>query len=245
MTEKTLTCVVPARNEAGYLEELISSILSVKEINEVIIVEGGSSDNTYTVASKISDSNPNRVKCVRQSGRGKFNAVLEGFRISDSDFIMIWDADGTVPVESTREIILLALERDCFSMGDRLRGKRETGAMQLANYFGNWFFAIIWAPINRIKPTDIFCGTKVFPSGILGGIPDHFVAKDPYGDISFLLAARISRIKVSAVPVTYTSRVYGESKMRRWKMGYIFMKLSFLSYKETINNQRRSDRVPH
>jgi len=245
LTKKTLTCVVPARNEAGYLKQLISTILSVKEIDKVIIVEGGSSDNTYEVANKVATSNPNRVKCVRQSGQGKFNAVLEGFNLSDSDFIMIWDADGTVPVKSTREIILRALERNCFSMGDRLRGQREAGAMQLANFVGNWFFAIIWAPINWIKPTDIFCGTKVFPSGILKGIPEHFVTKDPYGDISFLIAARITGIKVSAVPVAYTSRVYGESKMRRWKMGYVFMKLTLASYGEILGTHKRSDRVPN
>ena len=236
---KTLTCVVPARNEAGYLEQLISSILSVADINEVIIVEGGSSDSTYEIAKRIADTSPNRVKCIRQSGRGKFNAVLEGFNEANSDFLMIWDADGTVPVESTKKIISLALEQNCFSMGDRLRGERESGAMQFANFVGNWIFASIWAPLNRIRPTDIFCGTKVFPSGILINIPNRVIVGDPYGDISLLLAARLTGTKIRAVPVRYSTRVYGESKMRRWKMGYVFMKLSLLSYKEVLITQRR------
>lgn len=245
MTNKTLACVVPARNEAGYLEQLILSILSVEEISEVIIVEGGSTDNTYELANRIAASSPGRIKCVKQTGRGKFNAVLEGFNAANSDYLMIWDADGTVPVESSRKIINLALDQDCFSMGDRLRGNREPGAMQYANYLGNWLFATIWAPINRIRPTDIFCGTKVFPSTILRNIPDRLKARDPYGDISLLLAARLTGIKVRAVPVRYTSRIYGESKMRRWKMGFVFSKLSLMSHKELMINQRRRDRVPN
>jgi glycosyltransferase involved in cell wall biosynthesis len=232
----TLTCVIPARNEAGYLEELIISILSVGEIDQLVIVEGGSSDNTYEIARKLANINPNRVKCLKQSGKGKFNAVLEGARAEISDFTMIWDADGTVPVESSRRIINTALATKSFAMGDRLRGEIEPGAMQFANRVGNWLFAIAWAPINRIRPTDIFCGTKVAPSEVFTLVPQNLIRNDPYGDISLLLTARKLGIKIKPVSVKYTVRTYGESKMRRWKMGLIFLKLTYLSYIELLKS---------
>ena len=74
----TLTCVVPARNEAGHLEQLVNTILSVEEITHVVIVEGGSTDNTYEIAKRLSKLNPSRLTCIKQTGKGKFNAVLEG-----------------------------------------------------------------------------------------------------------------------------------------------------------------------
>ncbi len=233
----TLTCVVPARNEAGHLEQLVNTILSVEEITHVVIVEGGSTDNTYEIAKRLSKLNPSRLTCIKQTGKGKFNAVLEGASIHTTEFTMIWDADGTVPLESSKRIINKALSGNSFSMGDRLRGKIEPGAMQFANKIGNWFFALVWAPINRMKPTDIFCGTKVAPSRVFMNVPAELVAADPYGDIALLLTARKLGIKVSPVKVRYTARVYGESKMRRWKMGYIFLKLTGLSYREIFRKK--------
>ena len=233
-SKPTLTCVVPARNEAGHLEQLVNSILSVEEITNVVIVEGGSTDNTYELAEKLSKLNPNRLLCIKQTGKGKFNAVLEGASMHKTDFTMIWDADGTVPIESSKKIINKALLENCFSMGDRLRGDIEPGAMQFANKIGNWLFALAWAPINRIKPTDIFCGTKVAPSEVFAKVPKVFASADPYGDIALLITARRLKIKVSPVTVRYTARVYGESKMRRWKMGFIFLKLTLLAYRELL-----------
>lgn len=230
----TLTCVVPARNEAGHLEQLIQNILSVGEITKVVIVEGGSTDNTFEIALKLSKLHPMRVSCIKQTRKGKFNAVLEGAAIHKSDFTMIWDADGTVPVESSKRIIEKSLELRSFSMGDRLRGEIAPGAMQFANRIGNWLFAIVWAPINRIKPTDIFCGTKVAPSEVFANVPRDLMINDPYGDIALLLTARKLGIKVTPTPVKYTARIYGESKMRRWKMGLVFLKLTWLSYRELI-----------
>lgn len=233
-SKPTLTCVVPARNEAGHLEQLVNSILSVEEITHVVIVEGGSTDNTYEIAEELSKLNPKRLSCIKQTGKGKFNAVLEGASKHRTEFTMIWDADGTVPAESSRRIISQAFSMNGFSMGDRLRGEMEPDAMQFANRIGNWIFAFIWAPLNKIKPTDIFCGTKVAPSMVFANIPAKFIKADPYGDIALLITARKLGIKVSPIKVRYTARVYGESKMRRWKMGFTFLKLTGLAYLEIL-----------
>ena len=59
--QPTLQCIVPARNEAGHLASLIEDILSVPEISRVVIVEGGSTDNTYQLALEIASKNQSRV----------------------------------------------------------------------------------------------------------------------------------------------------------------------------------------
>lgn len=233
----TLTCVVPARNEAGHLKTLIESISSVAQIDKIVIVEGGSTDDTFEIAAQIASQQPERITCLKQSGKGKFNAVLEGVKSQNTEFSMIWDADGTVPVSASSLIIKKALDEQCFSMGDRLRGKIEPGAMQIANKIGNWMFAILWAPIIKRRPTDIFCGTKVGPTEVFKKVLPEMINRDPYGDISLLLSARLLGVAITPVTVDYNSRVYGESKMRRWKMGIVFSKLTITSYIKLLSSK--------
>ena len=66
---ETISCIVPARNEAGHLSELIGSILTVSQISEIVIVEGGSHDNTWEVAQEIVALNSTKVKLVRQENK--------------------------------------------------------------------------------------------------------------------------------------------------------------------------------
>jgi glycosyltransferase involved in cell wall biosynthesis len=235
---------VPARNEAGHLRLLIESISAVNEIDKIVIVEGGSTDKTFEIATLIASQQPERIKCLKQSGKGKFNAVLEGINSQETQFSMIWDADGTVPVSASRRIIKKALDEECFSMGDRLRGRIEPGAMQFANKIGNWTFALFWAPIIKRRPTDIFCGTKVAPTKVFRHVLPEMINQDPYGDISLLLSARVLGVEINPVIVEYNSRVYGESKMQRWKMGIVFSKLTLMSYRVLLNSKFQRKNVP-
>ena len=64
-----ISCIVPARNEEGHLDQVISQILTIECITDIIIVEGGSHDNTYLEAKKIALINPNRIKVIKQIKR--------------------------------------------------------------------------------------------------------------------------------------------------------------------------------
>ena len=241
---KVVSCVIPARNESGHLDQIVKGISAVTEIDYIVIVEGGSTDRTYEIASKLAEREPKKVFCLKQSKKGKFNAVLEGSNYIKSDFVVVWDADGTVPIHSAQKLIRNALKNDSLTIGDRLRGKIEVGAMQKANKVGNWAFALFWAPILKSKPTDIFCGTKVGPSVVFRKIPEYFGQNDPYGDIALLISARLLSVPIQSLPVDYTARIYGESKMRRWFMGVIFLKLTLYSYKYLLLTRRNQVNEP-
>lgn len=123
----TLTCVVPARNEAGHLKTLIESISSVAEIDKIVIVEGGSTDNTFEIAIQIASQKPERITCLKQTGKGKFNAVLEGVKSQNTKFSMIWDADGTVPVSASSLIIKKLLRNSASRWGIACEGILNRG----------------------------------------------------------------------------------------------------------------------
>lgn len=221
-----LSCVVPIRNESGNLSSLLSRILDVENISEVILVEGGSGDDSYEVAQKLTTKYQN-VFLYKQIGDGKFDAVLQGIAETSNASIIIWDADGTISKDDTRELIKLYLHEESLVSGDRLRGLREKGAMRPLNFLGNQFFSVCFAILLRRKPFDTLCGTKIFPKQIIDRVPRKILSKDPFGDFSIIFGAHLLGIPIKSVPTKYYSRQYGVSNIRRWRGGVQLMRVYF------------------
>lgn len=225
-----ISCIVPAKNEAGHLRHVIGEIKQIKEISEIIIVEGGSHDNTLFEARNLAVENPRLIKVAVQNGEGKFNAVRLGAELCRESLILIWDADGTVPLESTQSIVTIALSSGSPVIGNRLKGQIEKGAMFKANYLGNWFFAILWAPLMKGRVVDLLCGTKIFTKSVYLSIPEKIADRDPYGDFSLLISARILGEDVLSIPVTYEKRKYGETNIHRWTGGLKLLWITILAH---------------
>jgi glycosyltransferase involved in cell wall biosynthesis len=225
-----ISCIIPARNEAGHLSKVLNDVLSVNDISEIIIVEGGSIDNTYEEAIRISLEHPGKIKVVKQIDNGKFNAVMLGVTFVQNELILIWDADGTVPLRDVKKIIKEALKSGQTVMGDRLRGNIEHGAMQFFNFLGNWAFAIAWIPILKQRPVDMLCGTKIIKTEIFKKIPKWLLKNDPYGDFSLIATAKYFNFSIKSVPVDYLARRYGNSNISRWSGGCKLLITTVLIY---------------
>lgn len=225
-----ISCIVPARNEEGHLRDVLSQVMQVGEISQIIIVEGGSTDGTLKEANLLANENPKLIQVTQQYGRGKFDAVRHASELCNESLIIIWDADGTVPLSSVKRLVASALSSGNPAIGDRLRGKIEEGAMRKANYLGNWLFAILWAPLMQGKVVDLLCGTKIFTKEVYSSIPNQVARHDPYGDFSLLLAARLCGQKVDSVPVHYLKRQYGVTNIKRWSGGLELIKVTLFAY---------------
>jgi glycosyltransferase involved in cell wall biosynthesis len=233
-----ITCVVPARNEAGRLTSLVAEISTIQEITEIILAEGGSSDDTWQVAKELHEKFPHIVKCVKQSGKGKFNAVLEASAVANNDWIIIWDADGTVPAESNQRLIELAKNQNSLVMGNRLTGSREYQSIRFFNLLGNWIFAILWKPLIQGRRVDLFCGSKVFPKKLIDSIDPELMDMDSYGDLTIIMQAKKVGYPIISEPVQYLARTYGETNMLRWSVGKQFLILTLIAYRKSLSRSR-------
>ena len=239
---RNTSILVPCRNESGNLVPLIEAIIGILKIgDEVIIIEGGSSDSTYEDALGLQAKFPTQVRTFKQQGVGKFNAVLVGVHESNLPIVMIWDADATVNFEQNHQIYLHPNGATQVITGDRLWGKRDKGAMRFANFLGNWAFAITWSGILNQRPIDLLCGTKKFPRNLITDAPTWMLDLDPFGDFSILAMAREKRIKISSLPVHYHSRSYGKTNIHRWRDGIELLKITIiifikLKFKKTKND---------
>jgi glycosyltransferase involved in cell wall biosynthesis len=230
LSSTTIGCVIPARNEAGYLKELVTEILSISELNQIIIIEGGSTDETWEICQLLENTNKSIITSIKQTGAGKFNAVLEGARKCTSDLILIWDADGTVAKDDVIKIINLAIETQNPVIGNRLTGKMEKHAMRFANKIGNWVFAILWSPLLGQRPVDLLCGTKIFPRKVFVTLPEWLQKMDPYGDFALIAYSKKLNLKLRSQKVDYYARKYGSTNISRWSGGLKLAKCTVAIY---------------
>ncbi len=88
-----VSIITPCYNGAKYLEEPIESVRTQTYFNwEMIIIDDGSKDNSYEVATKYA-SEDERIKCFRQNNGGSASARNNGIRRAEGQYIALLDAD--------------------------------------------------------------------------------------------------------------------------------------------------------
>lgn len=228
--ELKVTVVVPARNEAGNIRNIIERVPQMGAGTELIFVEGNSTDDTWATIQTESTSRPELgIRVFQQKGKGKGDAVRLGFEQATGDVLMILDADLTVPPEMLpRFYEAIVSGRGEFINGVRLVYPMESEAMRPLNFIGNKFFswAFSWLLGQPIK--DTLCGTKVLSTKAYAAVATdraYFGDFDPFGDFDLLFGAAKQNLKIVEVPVRYEARTYGDTNIERWKHGVILLRM--------------------
>ena len=194
-------------------------------------MEGNSKDNTFSMLEELTRdfSNLFKIHLLKQTSKGKKNAVVEGFNISSGDTLAIIDSDFTVDIndsidaiiESTKnENILINCSRTTFPM--------EKDAMRWANYIGNRCFAIFLSILINKPISDSLCGTKVFSRKLFNLMKQNgsWESKsDPFGDFTIIFEAANNNIKILNYPVRYYARKSGAPNISRWVDGIKLLKV--------------------
>src|SRR6266404_1815482 len=84
-----VSCVIPAHNEAPRIDHVISAAVGDPLIDEVIVVDDGSTDGTSDVVKKF----PTVRLIALKKNAGKSNAIYEGITAAQGEFICMLDAD--------------------------------------------------------------------------------------------------------------------------------------------------------
>ncbi|MCB0509108.1 MAG: glycosyltransferase, partial [Bacteroidetes bacterium] len=97
----SVSICIPARNESGNIEQAILRLPKFGKHQEIIFIEGNSSDDTWQkiqeIQAKYKDTHD--IKIGQQTGKGKGDAVRKGYAMATQDILMILDADLTMPPE--------------------------------------------------------------------------------------------------------------------------------------------------
>ncbi|HVN28537.1 MAG TPA: glycosyltransferase [Candidatus Binataceae bacterium] len=228
--EPLVSVIIPARNEAGNIPEIIRRVPEMGAGTELIFVEGNSSDDTYQAIEHAIAANPHRKsRLFKQTGKGKGDAVRMGFAAAEGEILMILDADMTMPPEDLpRFYAALQSGKGEFINGARLVYPMEQQAMRFFNLVANKFFSICFSWLLGQPLKDTLCGTKVLRRSDYEAIAanrHYFGDFDPYGDFDLLLGAAKLNLKFVDIPMRYAERTYGETNIARWRGGWILLRM--------------------
>jgi glycosyltransferase involved in cell wall biosynthesis len=197
--------VIPAYNEEDSIGRVVGEI-SKDWVEEIIVVDNGSSDSTARVAAK------NGAKVVSESRRGYGSACLAGIsRLPEgTDLVVFMDGDySDYPDEIRNLISAQSHHRADLVVGSRVLGQREPGSLTVQQRFGNWLSTRLIKWLYGHSYTDLG-PFRVIRRGAL----ERLRMQDrTYGwTVEMQVKALQHGLKVIEVPVSYRKRI-GKSKV--------------------------------
>jgi len=237
----SVSIIVPARNEAGTIEQLIKRIPAMGPSDEIIFIEGHSNDDTWQVLLDMEKkySPAKHIIVARQEGKGKGDAVRKGFDLAHKEFLMVLDADMSVmPEDLPKFYAALNADKGEFINGSRLVYPVNEKAMRFWNIVGNTFFATMFSFLIGQRFKDTLCGTKALSRENylkIAARRSYFGEFDPFGDFDLIFGACRLGMKIVEIPVQYQPRTYGATNIQRWRHGLLlFRMLLFVARKITF-----------
>jgi dolichol-phosphate mannosyltransferase len=214
---KNTLVVIPTYNEVDNLEPLVGAVLSSIHGLHVLIVDDNSPDGTGAVADRLADANPAISVIHRKKKEGLGSAYLVGFRHAlqkHYSYIVQMDCDFSHDPKDVPRL-LNELQQDGVDLviGSRYaRGGKIVNwslARRILSKGGNWYARLLLG--FAIK--DWTAGFKVYTREVLNGILSTGHA-DGYAFLAEMKYRSIATgFKVKEVPIVFTDRFSGESKM--------------------------------
>lgn len=201
-----LTIVMPSFNEEVSLTEIIQDLLNKCELNnwDLIIVNDGSTDQTYSILKKFEHSN--RVKVISHKiNKGYGGALKSGILGAETEFVITMDADGQHRVGDVSGLLDFIKTHNA----DMVVGKRE--------YDGNHYRTIGKKAIRffarmlmNVPVEDLNSGMKIYRTELVKKYLKHCPDGMAFSDIITLLFI-YNRHLVLETPIELKNRKHGKS----------------------------------
>jgi glycosyltransferase involved in cell wall biosynthesis len=202
----TVSVIIPAMNESLNLPHVFQTL--PLWIDEVVLVDGRSSDDTVAVAQRLWP----RIKVVTQQGWGKGDALLTGFAACHGDIIVTMDADGSTHGGEIVRFVGALLGGADFAKGSRFANGGGSSDITAARRYGN---RILSGMVNRLfgtRYTDLCYGYNAFWARHLSALDLDCAGFEVEAMMNVRAAA--SGLQIQEVPSFEHPRLHGASNLR-------------------------------
>ena len=215
---RCLSVIMPAYNEQPTIGEIMTRVLKQPLVQELIVVDDGSSDGTWDTINKVA-AHSSMVKCFRHEvNRGKGATLATGIAHATAPVVIIQDADLEYdPDEYLTVVNPILTGRADVVYGSRLIGAGPHRVLYFWHAVGNKLLTTFSNMLTNINLTDMETCYKAFRREVIQGIT---IEEQRFG-VEPEITAKISRrgLRIYEVPVSYHGRTYGEGKKIGWRDG--------------------------
>ncbi|MFM2182595.1 MAG: hypothetical protein RJB61_889 [Actinomycetota bacterium] len=204
-----LSVVVPCYNERATIAELIARVLESPWVNEVIIVDDGSTDGTRDLLAELADRRIRVELHERNSGKGA--ALRTGFRLATSDFVVVQDADLEYDPSEYGDLLEPLIDKKADVVyGSRFLTGRPHRVLYFWHSLGNRLLTLSSNMFTGLNLSDMETCYKAFRREVIQAIE---IQEDRFGfepEITAKVAK--ARLVVYEVGISYSGRTYAEGK---------------------------------
>lgn len=217
MTERVLV-VVPTYNERVNVPLIVPAILGQDPCIEVLVVDDSSPDGTGELADQLAAENPRVHVLHRSQKEGLGKAYIAGFRWAlDHGYDLIFEMDA----DFSHDPRFLPTFLDAIQDADLVIGSRYKTGVNVINWPISRLLLSLGANqyarlVTGLPLADSTGGFKCFRRRVLEAIPLERVRSNGYAfqiEMSYLAWRKGFRLK--EIPIVFTDRVEGQSKMNR------------------------------
>lgn len=223
---KKLSVVIPAYNEEATIENILERVTSVKLIHgiekEILVVNDCSTDQTEQriLQFKKTFSEINITYFKHDKNQGKGAALHTGIKHATGDYLIIQDADLEYDPREYNILIRPALEGFADVVyGSRFMGGNPHRILFFWHSVGNRLLTTLSNAFTNLNLTDMETCYKLFKTETIQSVT---LREKRFGFEPEVTAkiARIPKIRIYEVGISYYGRTYEEGKKINWKDGF-------------------------
>jgi len=216
-----LSILIPMFNEEATLEKIIDRVFAVDygvDDLEVVIVDDCSTDTSFDVAEKISDTNPDVTIARHEENQGKGAAIRTAMKTATGDVMVIQDADLEYDPGDIPSLVSL-IQKDIADVvfGSRFSSSGPHRVLYYWHQIGNNFLTLFSNMMTNINLTDMEVCYKAFRREVVDTIE---IEENRFG-FEPEMTAKVAKgqWRIYEVPISYYGRTYDEGKKIGWRDG--------------------------
>tara|TARA_R110002049_G_scaffold6312_3_gene40254 strand:+ start:2825 stop:3541 length:717 start_codon:yes stop_codon:yes gene_type:complete len=223
---KTLSILIPAYNEERTIHLILDRVRDVKLLNniqkEIIIVNDCSSDNTVGALETYMAKNPEMgIQLYSQEkNQGKGAAIHKAISLATGDYLLVQDADLEYDPREYNDLLKPIVEGNADVVyGSRFIGGNPHRILFFWHSIGNKFLTHLSNMFTNLNLTDMETCYKLMNTKVAQSLD---LKENRFGFEPELTAklARVPKIRIYEVGISYYGRTYEEGKKIGWRDGF-------------------------
>ena len=235
--DKGIVVIIPTYNEARNITSIVEAVLSLNGPYSIIVVDDGSPDGTGQLVKDIQAKFPDKIHLIERAAKsGLGTAYLAGFAYAQQrgfELVCQMDADFSHDPNDLPRLAAAVRAGADMAIGSRYLGGVRVVNWPLSRLFLSYGASVYTRVITGLPVRDVTAGFKCIHRRVLEGVELERIKSNGYSfQVELHYRTWKKGFSIVEVPIVFTERVEGTSKMNRSIVKEAAMKVWELRFRQ-------------